>query len=223
MAPSLSGLVASEDGLVEQPALALLQELGWECVNLYHDQPGPQNAYGRTSLKEPHLPARLRAALKKLNPGKPPEALKLAEEELTRDRTALQPIAANREVLRLLREGVRVEVKNDQGKFEDVLIRVIDWKEPANNDFLVANQVWIKGVLHKRRPDTIGYVNGLPLLFIECKNTHKSLKSAHNVNLAKYKAYVPELFHHNALIILTNGIDSRVGSLTSPYGYFQEC
>ncbi len=169
MAPSLSGLVASEDGIVEQPALALLQELGWECVNLYNDQPGPENAYGRTSHREPHLTGRLRSALAKLNPALPQEALRLAEEELTRDRTAIIPVAANRAVLRLLREGVRVEVKNDQGRFEDVLVRVIDWKNPTNNDFLVANQVWIEGVLHKRRPDTIGYVNGLPLLLAEWK------------------------------------------------------
>ena len=163
MAPSLSGLIASEDGIVEQPALALLQELGWECVNLFHDQPGPTNALGRTSLREPHLPARLKAALAKLNPRLPPEALRLAEEELTRDRSALQPVAANREVLRLLREGITVEVRNEKGDSEDVLVRVIDWKNPTNNDFLVANQVWIEGLLYTRRPDTIGYVNGLPL------------------------------------------------------------
>lgn len=220
MAPSLSGLVASEDGIVEQPALTLLEELGWERVNLLHDVPGPDNAYGRTSLKEPHLPARLRAALQKLNPGKPAEALKLAEEELTRDRTAILPVAANREVLRLLKEGVRVEVKNDQGKFETILVTVIDWKSPANNDFLVANQVWIEGVLHTRRPDTIGYVNGLPLLFAEWKAPTCPLADAYDKNLRDYRDVIPQLFHANGFVLLSNGLETRMGGSHAPYQFF---
>ena len=220
MAPSLSGLVASEDGIVEQPALALMEALGWECVNLYHDQPGPENTYGRTSLREPHLPARLRAALTKLNPRLPLEALRKAEEELTRDRTAVIPVAANREVLRLLREGVRVEVKNDQGKFEDVLVRVVDWKEPANNDFLVANQVWIEGVLHKRRPDTIGYVNGLPLLLCEWKAPTQPLADAYEKNLRDYKDAIPQLFQANGFVLLSNGLETRMGGSHAPYQFF---
>ncbi|WP_271439483.1 type I restriction endonuclease subunit R [Pontixanthobacter luteolus] len=220
MAPSLSGLVASEDGIIERPALALLEELGWECVNLYDDKVGPENIYGRTSLKEPHLPARLRMALAKLNPGLPQEALKLAEEELTRDRKAVLPVAANREILRLLREGVRVEVKNDQGKFEDVLVRVIDWKNPANNDFLAANQVWIEGVLHTRRPDTIGYVNGLPLLFAEWKAPTTPFSEAYEKNLRDYKDAIPQLFHANGFVILSNGLETRMGGSHAPYQFF---
>src|SRR5690606_11607845 len=117
-----------------------------ECINLYNELPGPANPTGRTSFREPHLPARLRVALERLNPELPQEALKLAEEELTRDRTAVIPVAANREVLSLLTDGVRVEIKNPDGKFDDILVKVIDWKNPANNDFLAANQVWIEGV-----------------------------------------------------------------------------
>lgn len=220
MAPSLSGLVASEDGIIEQPALALLQELGWECVNLYHDQPGPKNVYGRANLKEPYLLARLRAALAKLNPDLPEDALTLAEEELTRDRTALLPVAANREVLKLVRDGVRVEVKNEQGKFEDVLVRVIDWKNPTSNNFLVANQVWIEGVLHKRRPDTIGYVNGLPLLLAEWKAPTAPLADAYEKNLRDYKDAIPQLFHANGLVILSNGLESVVGASHAPFQFF---
>ncbi len=102
MAPSLTGHIASEDGGVEKPALALLGELGWAHLNLMKETPGPANPTGRTSFKQTHLPARLYAALKSLNPLHPPEALNLAEIELTRDRSAMLPIAANREVHRFL-------------------------------------------------------------------------------------------------------------------------
>lgn len=163
MAPSLSGLVASEDGIVEKPALELLQELGWTHVNLMDEAPGPANPTGRTSFHQAYLPARLGAALGRLNPDLPPEALKQAQEALTRDRSAMLPLNANREVLSLLVDGVPVQVRRDDGSFEDLLVRVVDWKDITANDFLVASQVWINGVLHKRRPDTIGYVNGLPL------------------------------------------------------------
>ena len=220
MAPSLSGLVASEDGIVEQPALALLQELGWECINLYNETPGPTNPTGRNSFREPHLPAHLRAALVRLNPGLPEEALKLAEEELTRDRTAVIPVAANREVLNLLVDGVRVEIKNQDGKFEDILVNVIDWKDPTNNDFLAANQVWIEGVLHKRRPDTIGYVNGLPLLLAEWKAPTSPLADAYEKNLRDYKDAIPQLFHANGFVILSNGLQTVMGGSHAPYQFF---
>lgn len=89
MAPSLSGMVASEDGIVEKPALALLQDLGWSHVDLRDEVPGLANPTGRTSFRQPHLPVRLRAALARLNPGLPPETLQLAEDAVTRDRTAM--------------------------------------------------------------------------------------------------------------------------------------
>ena len=95
MAPSLTGHIASEDGSVEQPALALLEELGWSRVNLMNETPGPANPSGRTSIRQTHLPTRLQAALKRINPAATPEALTLAEAELTRDRSAMLPVVAN--------------------------------------------------------------------------------------------------------------------------------
>lgn len=220
MAPSLSGLVASEDGIVEKPALALLRELGWECINLYDEALGPNNPTGRNSFREPHLSARLRAALERLNPSLSGEALKLAEEELTRDRSAVIPVAANREVLSLLTNGVRVEIKNQDGKFEVILVKVIDWKDPTNNDFLVANQVWVEGILHKRRPDTIGFVNGLPLLLAEWKAPTSPLADAYEKNLRDYKDAIPQLFQANGFVILSNGLETVMGGSHAPYQFF---
>ena len=220
MALSLAGLVASEDGIVERPALAMLRELGWEHVNLYDEIPGLANPTGRTSFLQPHLPVRLRAALQRLNPGLPPEALRQAEEVLTRDRSAMLPLNANREVLALVVDGVPVQVRRDDGGYDDLLVRVIDWRNVGANDFLVASQVWIYGVLHKRRPDTIGYVNGLPLLLAEWKAPTKPLAEAYEKNLRDYRDTVPRLFDANGFVILSNGLQAVMGASHAPLDVF---
>lgn len=220
MAPSLTGLVASEDGIVEKPALALLQELGWTHINLQDEAPGPANPTGRTSFQQAYLPAQLKAALARLNPALPAEALTLAQEALTRDRSAMLPINANREVMDLLIEGLLVQVRNDKGSFDDLQVRVIDWRNVANNDFVVASQVWIHGVLHKRRPDTIGYVNGLPLMLAEWKAPTKPLAEAYDKNLRDYRDTVPHLFDANGFVILSNGVEAVMGASHAPYDVY---
>ncbi|WP_219892776.1 type I restriction endonuclease subunit R [Aquisediminimonas profunda] len=220
MAPSLTGLVASEDGIVERPALELLQELGWSHVDLFDEAPGPNNPTGRTSFRQVHLPARLRAALTKLNPGMPEEALKQAEALLTQDRSAKLAMDANRELRNILIDGVPVQVRKDDGRFEDLMVRVIDWLEPAANDFLVASQVWIEGILHKRRPDTIGYVNGLPLMFAEWKAPTQPLAEAYEKNLRDYRDTIPHLFDANGFVILSNGVETVMGGSHAPYEVF---
>lgn len=217
MAPSLTGTIASEEGSVEQPALELLQELGWQAVNLMDEAPGEANPTGRTSFRQAWLPARLRAALIKLNPKLPEEALRLAEVELTRDRSAMLPLHANREVMGLLVEGVRVQVRRDDGAFDDLLVRVIDWRDVAANDFVAANQVWIKGVLHTRRPDTIGFVNGLPLLLAEWKAPTCPLADAHENNLRDYRDTIPQLFDANGFVLLSNGLEAVMGPSHAPF------
>jgi len=220
MAPSLSGVVASETSAVEKPALALLEELGWTPINLMNEAPGPANPTGRTSLAQPHLPARLRAALLKLNPDLPLSAIETAEARLTQDRSALSPVAANREVITLVVDGVQVQVKNDQGGTDDHRVRVIDWKNARNNDFVIANQVWVHGLLHKRRPDTIGFVNGLPLLLAEWKAPTKSLASAYDDNIRDYRDTIPQIFHGNGFVILSNGLETVMGAAHAPFDIY---
>ncbi len=218
--PSLSSEF-SEDGAVEQPALALFQQLGWQYVNLMEEKPGPDNPTGRTSFRQVWLPAQLRVALDKLNPGLPVEALRLAEEALVQDRSALSPIAANREFYQLLRDGVRVEVKRpEDGKREIVTVRVIDWRDVMANDFLVASQLWIEGLLHKRRPDTVGFVNGLPLLHAEWKALSKPIFNAHDENLRDYRDTIPQLFPFNGFVILSNGHESLMGGSHTDFDSF---
>jgi len=217
---SLTGHIATEDGSVEQPALELLAELGWERVNLQAEQPGPGNPTGRTSFRQTHLPARLQAALLKLNPQLPPEALVLAEERLVEDRSALLPVAANRALLSLLKDGVPVEVRREDGGFDVVSVRVIDWFEPTKNDLLVASQVWMEGPLHKRRPDTIGFVNGLPLMLAEWKGVTKPLAEAYDANLRDYRDTIPRLFDANGFAILSNGLEAVMGASHAPFEFF---
>lgn len=213
----------SEDTLIEQPAIALLGTLGWTTANCFAETFGTTGTLGRANDSEVILTRPLKAALKKLNPNLPVTAIDLAIEELTQDRRALSPVAANREVYGLIKNGVEVEY-HDPEKGEQVRerVRVIDWNNPANNDFFLASQFWIQGQIYRWRADLVGFVNGLPLVFIELKAAHKRLENAYQGNLRDYKDTVPQLFWCNALIILSNGSESRVGSMTAKWEYFAQ-
>jgi len=213
----------TEDALVEQPAIALLAELGWETFNAYSEFDSGVSPLGRETKSEVILKTRLRTALLALNPDAPVEAIHQAIEELTRDRSRMSPVAANREIYHLLKNGVRVPMPDPEGDGETVeVVRVIDWDEPANNDFLLCSQFWVTGEMHTRRADLVGFVNGLPLVFIELKAAHRRLETAFTGNLRDYKDTVPQLFWPNALIIVSNGSQSRVGSVSAGWEHFAE-
>ncbi len=212
----------SEDALVEQPAIKLFAELGWETVNLHGEWSGTVSSEGRQTQHEVVLVPRLRAALEKLNPGLPGEALEKAIEALTRDRATLLAVNANLEVYRLLKDGVKVEMADDNGGTSIETVRVIDWNQPEQNDFLLASQFWVRGELHTRRTDLVGFVNGLPLLFVELKASHKTLKAAYDNNLTDYRSLIPQLFTYNALVMLSNGSQTLVGGTFSPWEHLFE-
>jgi len=213
----------TEDALVEQPAIALLAELGWETVNAFGEFDHGASTLDRETRAEVILTARLRPALQRLNPDALPEAINQTIEELTRDRSRMSMVAANREIYRLLKNGVRVPVPDPEGDGERVeVVRVIDWDEPATNDFLLCSQFWVTGEMHTRRADLVGFVNGLPLVLIELKAAHRRLETAFTGNLRDYKDTVPQLFWPNALVILSNGSQSRMGSITAGWEHFAE-
>jgi type I restriction enzyme R subunit len=213
----------TEDALVEQPAIALLAELGWETVNAFGEFDHGASTLGREIRAEVILTARLRPALQRLNPDAPPEAINQAIEELSRDRSRMSMVAANREIYHLLKNGVRVPVPDPEGDGETVeVVRVVDWDNPANNDFLLCSQFWVTGEMHTRRADLVGFVNGLPMVLIELKAAHRRLETAFTGNLRDYKDTVPQLFWPNALIILSNGSQSRMGSITAGWEHFAE-
>ena len=108
------------------------------------------------------------------------------------------------------------------GDEETFTVRVIDWDHPDRNDFFLASQFWITGEIYKRRADLVGFVNGLPLVFVELKASHKRLEHAFRDNLRDYKTAIPQLFPYNALIILSNGSASRIGTLSSRWEHFND-
>ena len=213
----------TEDSLVEQPAIALLGDLGWETVNAFDEFESGDSTLGRETKAEVILTSRLRPVLERFNPEIPQEAFEQAIEELTRDRSRMSLAAANREIYQLLKNGIRVNFTDPESDGERVeVVRLIDWEQPDNNDFLLCSQFWVTGEMHTRRADLIGFVNGLPLLFIELKATHVRLETAFNGNLRDYKDTVPQLFWANALVILSNGSQSRVGSITAGWEHLAE-
>ena len=176
----------SEDTLVEQPAIALFSELGYDTANCFYEKVGTSDStLGRETTEEVVLVPKLRSALQKLNPDLDSEAINLAIEELTRDRGAMSLVQANREVYKLLKDGVKVAFENDEGEETDETVRIIDWNDPQNNDFFLASQFWITSPsgIYKKRPDLIGFVNGLPLIFVELKKSHGKIEHAYKHNL----------------------------------------
>lgn len=212
----------SEDTLVEQPAIALFESLGWETGNLYAEWTGSSSSEGRQTQQDVVLEDRLRAALCKLNPDLPDEAINLVVEELARDRSKLLPVNANQEVYRLLKDGVPVPVTDEYGHNTLKVAKVIDWGNVEENDFFLASQFWVKGDYHTRRTDLLGFVNGIPLLFVELKATHKTLKAAYDDNLTDYRTVIPQLFTYNGALMLSNGSQTVVGSTFSPWEHLFE-
>src|SRR5258708_36206174 len=206
----------SEDEAIEQPTIALFAELGWETLNCFQENFGPLSLLGRDTMADVVLPHRLRAAIEKLNPGTSPNAIEIAIEELTKDRGAMSPARANQAVYRILKDGVKVAYKRgDEEDQEEAVetIKVVDWNEPANNDFLLASQCWIAADYGTKRADLIGFVNGIPLVFIELKASHKKLELAYEKNFSDYKDTIPQVFWYNAVVILSDGPTARIGGM----------
>lgn len=216
----------TEDSLVEQPAIQLFAELGWETLVASEEVMGASGTLGRETKSEVVLAVRLRNVLARLNPALPLEAINAAVDELSRDRSAMTPAAANRELWALMRDGVKVSVPDlAKGGVKTERVRVVDWDDPTANDFLLVSQMTIVGQLYTCRPDLIGFVNGLPWVVIELKKPGVPAKQAFDGNLTSYKHAqngVPALFWSNALLIASNGSDSRVGSLTADWERFFE-
>lgn len=228
----------TEDRLVEQPAIELFEDLGWTTVSGSEESFGsaehsPQLSpsgrgcwLGRETKSEVVLIPKLRAALERLNPALPADAINFVIEDLARDRSVMSLAAANREVWELIRDGVKVSVPDpERGGQKTERVRVIDWDNPQANDFLLVSQMTVTGDLYTCRPDLIGFVNGLPLVVIELKKPGVPARQAFAENLTSYKHLqngILALFWYNALLIASNGSDSRVGSLTADWDRFTE-
>lgn len=211
----------SEKIIIEQPTIDLFAILGWKTKNCFRETFGTSGMLGRETSSEVVIENQLRSALHRLNPELTSEALNLAVEALTQDRSTMSPAKANQEVYRLLKDGVKVSVRTDDTEHVET-VRIIDWNHPENNEYFLAQQLWISGEIYNRRADLVGFVNGLPLVFVELKASHKRLENAFDHNLRDYKNSIPQLFWYNSIIILSNGSKSRIGSITSEWEHFSE-
>ncbi|MDE1218290.1 type I restriction endonuclease, partial [Vibrio aestuarianus] len=193
----------TEDGLVEQPAIALFDSLDWDTETCWDEAFGDAEgdlAFGRETRNDIVLTNRLREALLKLNEDISSLILQEAMDEMCRDRSSMSDIAANEAIYLLLKDGYTYTATSDDE--EDYVVRYIDWETADNNDFLLCSQMSISGEIETRRPDLLGFVNGLPLLFVELKTSHKNLLNAYKDNLKDYRNTIPRLFHYNQIIVL---------------------
>ncbi len=214
----------TEDTLVQQTTAEYLeQELGWESVYAYNNEDfGPGSLLGRESDREVVLTRTLRAKIEELTPGLPATAYDNAVRQIVTVSASQTMAATNREKYELIKDGVQVTYRNAKGDRVRQRLRVFDFDVPENNHFLCVRELWVRGDLYRRRADIVGFVNGLPLLFMELKNVSKDIRAAYEQNFLDYKDTVPHLFHHNAFVVLANGVDAKLGSLTSRFEHFHE-
>jgi type I restriction enzyme R subunit len=218
----------NEDTLVQATmADYLADSLGWDSVFAFNTEVlGPEgtgpSALGRTSEQDVILTRHLGEALIRLNPGLPDAAYADALRQITDAPLGSNPVAINRDAYDLVKNGVLASFRDAKGDLVKQRLRLMDFDQPTNNHFLCVRELWIKGDLYRRRADIVGFVNGLPLLFVECKALHKDLRHAYEQNLSDYKDTIPHLFHHNAFIVLTNGHEAKIGSLSSKFEHFND-
>lgn len=209
-----------EYGLVERPTLEVLSELGWAVVNAWSETFGASGTLGRDSMHEVVLVHRLRDAVGALNPVIPEGVREEALAAMTRDRSVMERVRANREVHTLLRDGYRAEWTDERGDHKFGTVRFVDFLDAGKNDWLAASQVWFAGDLHRRRTDVVLFVNGVPLVLAEFKEPNRPAKAAFDENVTDYRDTVPQLFIPNGFVICSNGSDAKVGSTYAPWEFF---
>ena len=214
----------SENVLVQDSAAALMKdELGWEVVYAYNKEIlGENGTLGRKSYHEIVLWRYFNAALKRLNSWITDAQLTEARQTLSSYLSSESLLQINEEKYFLIRDGIPVTVKKPNGKNVTRIAKVIDFNDPGNNHFLAVKELKIHGDTYRRRTDIVGFVNGLPLLFVELKRNDVDVENAYIENYTDYLDTIPFLFHYNAFLMLSNGMEAKVGTLGSKYEFFHE-
>jgi type I restriction enzyme R subunit len=212
---------AFTESVVEEAALAWLESAGWQIAHgpdIAPDMPAAE----RADYSDVVLARRLRDAIARLNPELPVEALDDAFRKLSRPEGA-ELIQRNRVLHRLLVDGVTVEYRDAEGAIRGAQARVIDYEDVQTNDWMAVNQFTVVENKHTRRPDVVLFVNGLPLGVLEIKNAANedaTIWSAFQ-QLQTYKAEVPSLFATNAVLVVSDGVEARAGTLTAGREWFK--
>ena len=214
----------TEDNLVQQTTANYLEhKLDWESVYAHNTETfGPDGTLGRADESEVVLTRYLRRALQTYNPDLPSEAYENAIREIIQASAAVSTLQTNLEKYNLLRNGVKVSYRDPRDYMQTRTLQVFDFEDAENNHFLAVRELYIERPPYRRRADIVGFVNGVPLLFMELKNIHLNIRRAYDKNLVDYKDTVPQIFHHNAFVVLGNGVDARIGSFSAPFELFRE-
>jgi type I restriction enzyme R subunit len=214
---------AFAETVVEEAALAWLEALGYAVLHgpdIAADAPGAERS--DPDYRDVLLERRLRQALVRLNPDLPPDALEDAYRKLTRvEATSL--VERNRAVHRMLVDGVTVEHRRADGSIAGAQARVIDFDAPESNDWLAVNQFTVSEGQHTRRPDVVLFVNGLAVAVIELKNSAEEKATVWSAfqQLQTYQAQVPALFAANAVLLASDGVQARIGTLGAGREWFK--
>lgn len=214
----------SEDKLIQKSAAGLMEkELGWTSIYAYDKEVlGEDGTLGRSSYHEVLLTCRFRQALKKLNPWINDKQIAEAIERMTERMSSQTLMQINEQKYQFIRDGIPVTRIKPDGTSEEIKAVVIDFDNADNNDFLCVRELWVYGALYRRRADIVGFVNGIPLLFVELKNHNIEVENAFNQNYRDYLDTIPQLFYHNAFIMFSNGLEARVGTIDSKWKFFHE-
>lgn len=214
----------SENILVQESAGNLLRdELGWDVRFAYNTEVlGKNGTFGRESYKEILLLRYFHEALKTLNPWMNESQISEAQKALENRLSTSSPLQVNEEKYFLIRDGISVTVKKPNGQTETKKAAVIDFQNPDNNYFLAIKELKIHGDLYRRRTDIVGFVNGIPLLFVELKKNTVDVQNAYDDNYTDYQDTIPHLFYYNAFLMLSNGTEAKIGTLGSKYEFFHE-
>ena len=214
----------SEDQLIQKSAADLLEnELGWTGVMAWDAEVlGETGTLGRKSYQEVLLTRHFRKALKALNPWMTDKQLAEAVERMTERMSSQSLMQINEQKYQYIKDGIPVTRTKPNGETEEVKAKVIDFASPEKNEFLCVRELWVYGSLYRRRADIVGFVNGIPLLFMELKNHDVEVVDAFNKNYRDYLDTIPQLFYHNAFIMFSNGLEARVGTIDSKWEFFHE-
>ena len=214
----------SEDQLIQKSTADFLEkELGWKSVYAFDQETlGANGTLGRNSYHEVLLVRHFSKALKTLNPWLNEKQLQECVERMTEHMSSQTLMQINEQKYQLIRDGIAVTRTKPNGETEEVKAKVIDFASPEKNEFLCVRELQVHGALYRRRADIVGYVNGIPLLFMELKNHDVEVEDAFNKNYRDYLDTIPQLFYHNAFIMFSNGLEARVGTIDSKWEFFHE-
>lgn len=215
----------SEDD-IEQAILAKLKDEPF-CYDIIRCDPSPDkrddlsDGTGRTSKKQCVLPVVLEQSLQRINPNIELSYLQKIAKDLSRDYSGTDIVQTNYRLYQQIRNGIKIDVKRN-GKADFDFVKLVDFDNPENNTFTAVSQMWVQGIAYYHRPDVMVFINGMPIVFIELKNSIVKIQEAYTKNLSDYRKDMPNLFALNQICVLSNGLETRLGAFNATYDHFFE-